>query len=132
MVRPISGLLGFPNLTTILPYPTIIDIAITVLAQIFRAYLSEASMEHLSNALKKGGIKDLQLFFPPNKRDDKTLEEFFRKEQLSQVADWWTKRQNSLIKEEVTKLVHDMLDQQDTPENVSPFSRYSGGRMLDV
>ncbi|EIM82945.1 ARM repeat-containing protein [Stereum hirsutum FP-91666 SS1] len=94
------------------------DHAIFVLAQIFRAYLAEASMEHLSTALKKANIKDLSLFFPPNKRDNKSLEEFFRKEQIPQVAEWWTKRQNALIKEEITKIVHDMLDHEDTPDNI--------------
>lgn len=97
------------------------DHAIFVLAQIFRAYLAEASMEHLSTALKKANIKDLSLFFPPNKRDNKSLEEFFRKEQIPQVAEWWTKRQNALIKEEITKIVHDMLDHEDTPDNVRPI-----------
>lgn len=56
-------------------------------------------MDHLSAALKRGNIKDLLLFFPPNRRDAKILDDFFRKEGLPQVAEWYTKKQYALAKE---------------------------------
>ena len=42
--------------------------SIAVLTIIFRAYLAEQSVDHLATMLRKGGIKDLTAFFPPNKR----------------------------------------------------------------
>ncbi|KAI0321176.1 ARM repeat-containing protein [Amylostereum chailletii] len=94
------------------------DIAVGVLTVIFRSYLSEQSMEHLAGALKRGGIKDLLLFFAPNKRETKVLDEYFRKEGLPQVADWWTKRQNSLIKDDIVKAIHDALDRENSPTEI--------------
>ncbi|TBU25147.1 eukaryotic translation initiation factor 5C [Dichomitus squalens] len=85
------------------------DLSANVITLVFRAYLSMQSMEHLAGTLKRGGIKDLILFFPPNKRDDKALDEHFRKAGLPQVAEWWTKRQFASLKDEVIKQLKEML-----------------------
>ncbi|KAH9162994.1 hypothetical protein EDB89DRAFT_1912971, partial [Lactarius sanguifluus] len=71
------------------------DLSVGVLTVILRAYLAETSMDHLAGALKKGGIKDLLVFFPPNKRTDSVLDAHFRGAGLSQVVDWWTRKQNA-------------------------------------
>jgi len=68
----------------------------------------------LAGLIKKGGIKDLLLFFPPNKQQDKVLDEFFRKRGLAQVADWWTKKKYALLKEEVIKTIRGNLDNGDS------------------
>ncbi|KAG1870231.1 armadillo-type protein [Suillus subalutaceus] len=47
------------------------DLSINILASIFSAYLADQSIDHLAATLKRGNIKDLLLFFPPNKRDAK-------------------------------------------------------------
>ncbi|KAH0827972.1 armadillo-type protein [Lanmaoa asiatica] len=73
--------------------------SVAVLAIIFRAYLADQSMDHLAAALKRGNIKDLLLFFPLNRRDAKILDDFFRKEGLPHVAEWYTKKQYALAKE---------------------------------
>lgn len=88
---------------------------------IFRAYLIDQSMDHLSSALKRGGIKDLLAFFPPNKREGKILEEHFRKEGLPQVADWWAKKQYAVVKEGIAKDLQELCERDETPEQV----RYS-------
>ena len=75
-------------------------------------------MEHLSAALKRGGIKDLLAFFPPNKREGKYLEEHFKKEGLPQVADWWTKKQYGVVKESIIKELSEMQEREDPPEQV--------------
>lgn len=80
---------------------------------IFRAYLGEQSIDHLAATLRKGGIKDLLAFFPPNKRDDKTLEEHFRGAGMPQVADWWTKRQYAAVKENIISTLKDMLSNEE-------------------
>jgi hypothetical protein len=94
-----------------------------VLTLVFRAYLTEQSMDHLSGMLKKGGIKDLLAFFPGNKRETKYLEEHFKKEGLPQVADWWTKKQYAALKETLIKELSEMIERQDDTDQVISTSR---------
>ncbi|KAI0268643.1 eIF4-gamma/eIF5/eIF2-epsilon-domain-containing protein [Gloeopeniophorella convolvens] len=94
------------------------DIAVNVLTAILRAYLAELSMEHLAGALKKGGIKDLLAFFPPNRRTAPVLDAHFRGAGLPQVADWWTRKQNALIREEIGKSIKEALDREDQSADV--------------
>jgi len=85
-------------------------VAADVIAIVFRTYIAEQSIDHLAGTLKKGGIKDLLLFFPPNKQEDKVLDEFFRKQGLAQVADWWTKKKYAILKEDVIKAIREHLE----------------------
>jgi len=94
------------------------DVAISVVTIIFRSYLVDQSMDHLSATLKRGGIRDLLAFFPPNKREGKYLEEHFRKENLPQIADWWAKKQYAVVKEGIIKDLSEMLEGEDTTEQV--------------
>jgi hypothetical protein len=91
------------------------DIAVDVLTVILRAYLAEISMDHLAGALKKGGIKDLLSFFPLNKRSDSVLDAHFRGAGLSQVADWWTRKQNAVIREDIAKAIKESIEHEDQP-----------------
>ena len=85
-------------------------------------------MDHVAGALKKGGIKDLLIFFPPNKRSDTVLDAHFRAAGLPQVADWWTRKQNARIKEDITKAIKEALERDDQPSDVRPtFSFFSLG-----
>ena len=77
-------------------------------------------MDHVAGALKKGGIKDLLIFFPPNKRSDTVLDAHFRTAGLPQVADWWTRKQNARIKEDITKAIKEALERDDQPSDVRP------------
>lgn len=108
--------LKFSSLTTYL-FPQ--DVSINVLTLIFRAYLVDQSMEHLSATLKRGGIKDLLQFFPPNRREGKILDDHFRREGLPQVADWWSKKQYAGIKAELVKELTDMCEREETTDQVS-------------
>ena len=81
-------------------------------------------MDHVAGALKKGGIKDLLIFFPPNKRSDVLLDAHFRSAGLPQVADWWTRKQNARIKEEITKAIKEALERDDQPSDVRPNSYF--------
>ncbi|KAH9028306.1 hypothetical protein EDB85DRAFT_1892598 [Lactarius pseudohatsudake] len=75
------------------------DLAVDVLTVILRAYLAETSMDHLAGALKKGGIKDCT---------DSVLDAHFR----SQVVDWWTRKQNTVIKEDIAKAIKESLEHE--------------------
>ncbi|KAI0793209.1 eukaryotic translation initiation factor 5C [Abortiporus biennis] len=94
------------------------DVSVNVITTIFRAYLSELSMDHLAGALRKGGIKDLLAFFPPNKRQDKALEEHFRAAGLPHVAEWWIKKQNASLKDTITKALQGMLENGDSHTDI--------------
>jgi len=75
-------------------------------------------MDHLSAALKKGGVKDLLVFFPSNKRDAKHLEDHFRGAGLPQVAEWWAKRQYAVIKESIIHEVSEMREREESNDQV--------------
>lgn len=92
-----------------------------VLTAILRAYLAETTMDHLAGALKKGGIKDLLSFFPPNRRSDSVLDAHFRGAGLAQVADWWTRKQNAVIKEDIAKAIKESFEHEDQPSDVRGF-----------
>ena len=102
------------------------DVAADVIAIVFRTYLAEQTIDHLASTLKKGGIKDLLLFFPPNKREDKVLDEFLRKQGLVQVADWWTKKKYAILKEEVIKAIREHLQNGDSNPDVGRYHLGSG------
>ena len=90
-----------------------------MLTTIFRAYLTEQSIDHLATTLRKGGVKDLLAFFPPNKRQDSILDEHFRNAGMPQVAEWWTKRQYVALKEGIISTLKEMLAHEDSPDDVS-------------
>jgi len=94
------------------------DVSINVLTIIFRSYLLDQSMDHLSATLKKGGVRDLLAFFPGNKQEGKTLEEHFRKADLPQIADWYAKKQYALIKDAIVKEVQALVEREETPEQI--------------
>ncbi|KAJ3748729.1 hypothetical protein DFH05DRAFT_1390508 [Lentinula detonsa] len=94
------------------------DVSINVLTLIFRAYLVDQSMDHLSGSLKKGGIRDLLAFFPGNKREPKYLEEHFKKANQPQIAEWYAKKQYALIKDTIVKEVQSLVEHEESPEQI--------------
>lgn len=78
-------------------------------------------MEHLSSTLKKGGIKDLLAFFPPNRRTTKALEDHFKAEGLPQVAEWWAKKQYAVVKEGLVRDLTELCEQNESAEAVRHF-----------
>lgn len=92
--------------------------SLNVITLIFKAYLVDQTVDHLSATLRKGGIKDLLAFFPQNRQDTKFLEEHFKKEGLPQIAEWWAKKQYAVLKEELTRELKELCEGDDTPEQV--------------
>lgn len=95
--------------------------SVSVITLVFRAYLVDQSIDHLAATLKRGGIKDLLLFFPSNKRTNQELEEHFKKAGISAVAEWWAKKQYAVIKEEIIKELRESLEREDELEQVRFF-----------
>ena len=76
-------------------------------------------MEHLGGALRKGGVRDLLLFLPANKRDPKILEDHFKKAGLPQVADWFIRKQSAAARETIIKMLKELCeDENRTNEEV--------------
>ncbi|KAG1900582.1 armadillo-type protein [Suillus fuscotomentosus] len=94
------------------------DQSINILALIFSAYLTDQSIDHLAATLKRGNIKDLLLFFPPNKRDAKVLDAFFREKNLPTVADWYTKKQYAIAKDAIMKELKEVVERSDDSESI--------------
>lgn len=85
---------------------------------IFQAYLTDQTIDHLASTLKRGNIKDLLLFFPPNKRDSKALDAFFREKNLPTVADWYTKKQYAIAKDAIMNELKEVVQRGDDSEAV--------------
>lgn len=98
-----------------------LDVSINVVTVIFRAFLTEQSIEHLAIALRKGGVRDLLAFFPANKRQDKFVDEHFRKAGLPQVAEWWTKKQYTALKEGIIAAIKEALGNDNSHADASHF-----------
>jgi hypothetical protein len=75
-------------------------------------------MDHLSATLKRGGIKDLTAFFPPNKREAKHLEDHFKAAGLPQISEWNAKKQYAVVKESIVKELKDLCEAEESPETV--------------
>lgn len=95
------------------------DVSINVVTVIFRAFLTEQSIDHLATALRKGGVRDLLAFFPPNKRQDKFVDEHFRAAGLPQVAEWWTKKQYAALKDGIISAIKESFASDDSHAEVS-------------
>lgn len=92
--------------------------ALTILTHTFRAYLGDQSMEHLSSSLKRGGVKDLIDFFPPNKRSIAHLDAYFREKGLPVVAEWYARRRFAAVKEVVVNGLKDLSEKEEGVEAV--------------
>lgn len=75
-------------------------------------------MDHLSGLLKKGGIKDILLFFPASKRTPNDLYTHFRAAGLPAVADWYAKKQNSVLKTELVASLKEMCENEEPTESI--------------
>ncbi|CUA66750.1 Basic leucine zipper and W2 domain-containing protein 1-A [Danio rerio] [Rhizoctonia solani] len=92
--------------------------ALNIVTSIFRVILAEQTMEHLSGLLKKGGIKDLLLFFPASKRTADGLLTHFKDAGLPQIAEWYTKKQSSALKIQLIAQLKEMCENEESPEAI--------------
>jgi hypothetical protein len=94
------------------------DVAADVIAIVFRTYTCRTLDRPPRERPQEGWDQRPLVFFPPNKREDKVLDEFFRKQGLAQVADWWTKKKYAILKEEVIKTIKEHLEHSDSNPDV--------------
>lgn len=80
-------------------------------------------MEHLSRLLKLS-LKDIIELFPNSRRNRAALDAHFKAEGLPQIADWYTKRQTIIVKEELaTYMTQACEDDEFNEEWVETVSR---------
>ncbi|QRW21568.1 ribosomal protein S7p/S5e [Rhizoctonia solani] len=92
--------------------------ALSIVTSVFRVILAEQTMDHLSSLLKKGGIKDLLLFFPVSKRTADALLTHFKEANLPQISDWYTKKQTSALKTQLIAQLKEMCENEEPPEAI--------------
>ena len=70
-------------------------------------------MDHLSSSLKRGGVKDLIDFFPPNRRNITNLDAYFKEKGLPVVAEWYARRLFAAVKEVVVNGLKDLSEKEE-------------------
>ncbi|KAK0543823.1 hypothetical protein OC846_000042 [Tilletia horrida] len=94
------------------------DLPVNFISSVFRAYLADSSMDHLGTALRKGGIKDLLLFFPPQKREQPgIIVSHFKAIGLTPVAEYWQRRQVREIKDQTVARVVEILQESQVKQD---------------
>jgi hypothetical protein len=83
-------------------------------------------MDHLSAALKRGGVKNLIEFFPPNKRTITNLDAYFREMGLPVVAEWYAKKRFAAVKEVVVTGLKELSEKEEGVEAVGVLKSEKG------
>ncbi|KAJ3186320.1 hypothetical protein HDU85_007760 [Gaertneriomyces sp. JEL0708] len=91
------------------------------LTNVFRCYLEEQSMDHLSITLKKSGLDAKLLdFFPPGKRQAEYVARHFETEGLKPLVDYFNKRQQVAAKDEVQVKLNELFA-SGTPQTAATY-----------
>jgi len=101
------------------------DGALNVVTVLFRTIMGEQGIDGLASHLKKGGVKDLLLFFPATRRDLSHLETHFKDAGMPQVVDWYVKRKQAAIKEAVTAHLKEMVEQEEQYDAITEYLKQS-------
>ncbi|KAF8530523.1 hypothetical protein BU17DRAFT_35813 [Hysterangium stoloniferum] len=97
------------------------DVSLSMATTVFRTYLADQTMDHLATTLRKGGVKDLLAFFPPQKQSGQALENHFKAEGLPQVAEWYTKKQFAVIREGLVNGLKTRCEQEEPVHEIITF-----------
>ncbi|KAK4057203.1 hypothetical protein OIO90_001698 [Microbotryomycetes sp. JL221] len=85
-----------------------------------KAYLQVESVEHLSTTLRRGGVTDLEAFFPSSKQNANELSAHFKGAGLAPVVDVYLKQKTAQAKEDLSaRLKEFVADEADFDEIAS-------------
>ncbi|KIM29837.1 hypothetical protein M408DRAFT_328637 [Serendipita vermifera MAFF 305830] len=87
-------------------------LSVSILTLVFRAFLADQQIDHLSSALKKGGVKEMLDFFPANKRNAAELDAWFRKEGMPEVAEWYKKKHLVKVRDHLVSGLKDIAEKE--------------------
>ncbi|KDE04141.1 hypothetical protein MVLG_05432 [Microbotryum lychnidis-dioicae p1A1 Lamole] len=91
--------------------------SVRMLTSFLKAFLATESIEQLSLALRKGGVTDLEAFFPPSKQNATELSAHFKGAGLSGVVDFYIKQKAGKAKEDtLARLREYVSDEADYDE----------------
>ncbi|CAG8499576.1 17234_t:CDS:2 [Acaulospora morrowiae] len=92
---------------------------------VFKAYLSEQSIDHLGSSLKKAGMDNkLMEFFPPNKRDEEYFARYFEAEDMKQLVDYHNQKQRNSMRDQTIERVKKMLQAESTSAEVIVYLKH--------
>lgn len=84
----------------------------TFLTTFFKSYLATESLDHLSQTLRKGGLTDLEAFFPVGKQNPTELAAHFKGVGLSGVVEFYTKQKSGLAKEDMSYRLKEFVQEE--------------------
>ncbi|ORY25642.1 hypothetical protein BCR39DRAFT_543514 [Naematelia encephala] len=96
-------------------------VALSFLSPFFKTYLSKQNVEHLGSTLRRSGLRDLLLVFPIQTRDRAHLEEYFKKEGLQPIIDWYAKLASLEAREQTINEVGRLINDEETNEQIIEF-----------
>lgn len=113
------------------------DLTLNFITKVFRAYLVDQSMDNLGTALRKGGVRDLLLFFPSTKRDQpNVITNHFSSTSvaLPTVSEWWSKRalkeaRDSITSELASKRAQGMAEAEELENEAEEIKTSTGGEL---
>ncbi|ORY42133.1 hypothetical protein BCR35DRAFT_311290 [Leucosporidium creatinivorum] len=74
--------------------------AVTFLTTFCKTYIASESVEHLCSSLRKGGVTDLEGYFPPSKQNATELSAHFKSAGLEGVVAFYLKQKSGQAKED--------------------------------
>lgn len=94
-------------------------VGLDFLTSFIRSYLAKGNVDTLGSTLRRSGLKDIALVFPPSSRDRKHLEEHFKKEGLGQINEWYAKIAMGEMKDQTIVGIEQMINDEESNETVS-------------
>ena len=89
------------------------NVGLQFLTQFARAYLRRQSIDQLGSTIRRAGLKDIAAVFPLQVRDQKHLEEHFKKEGLPQINDWYAKLALGEVKEQTISAIASYINDEE-------------------
>ena len=87
---------------------------------VFKTYLGNESIDHLSAALRKGGVTDLEIFFPPSQQNATALSAHFKGAGLQPVVDFYMKQKSGQAKEDTAHRLREFVAEEADFDEVRP------------
>ncbi|KAJ3119419.1 hypothetical protein HK098_005511 [Nowakowskiella sp. JEL0407] len=98
--------------------------SLTFLTLVFKSFLTEQTIDQLSNVLRKSGIDNkLMEFFPESKRQDEYFARHFEGEGLKSLVDYFKKKQQGVVKEKVKASLKEMFENDKSSQEIVTFAK---------
>ncbi|KEI39317.1 uncharacterized protein L969DRAFT_438828 [Mixia osmundae IAM 14324] len=118
-----GGLVGSASVLASLKKDHVVKdgVSLAFITTYIRTYLTAETIDHLGSSLRRGGVADLILFFPPNKRTMAFAAEHFKKENLDKVWEFYQKQRSAGIREEMAEHLRTMVANEESHEEIATY-----------